>query len=45
MRNLHDDIASVLIDQPALQNRIQALAAEIEADYADTDDLLLICVL
>ena len=34
MRNLHDDIASVLIDQPALQNRIQALAAEIEADYA-----------
>ena len=45
MRNLHDDIASVLIDPQALQNRIQALAAEIEADYADSDDLLLICVL
>jgi len=45
MRNLHDDIAGILIDQQKLQARIQALAAQIEADYADIDDLLLICVL
>ena len=45
MRNLHDDIASILIDQQALSDRIRVLAAQIEADYADIDDLLLICVL
>ncbi|MBP6789259.1 MAG: hypoxanthine phosphoribosyltransferase [Candidatus Promineofilum sp.] len=45
MRNLHDDIASVLIDEPTLRDRVRALAAQIEADYADVDDLLLICVL
>ena len=45
MRNLHDDIASILIDQHALSDRIHVLAAQIEADYADIDDLLLICVL
>ncbi|MBP8950066.1 MAG: hypothetical protein KBG73_14585, partial [Candidatus Promineofilum sp.] len=45
MRNLHDDIASILIDQQTLSDRIRALAAQIEADYADTNDLLLICVL
>jgi hypoxanthine phosphoribosyltransferase len=45
MRNLHDDIASILIDEPTLRDRVRALAAQIEADYADVDDLLLICVL
>ena len=45
MRNPHDDIASILIDQQTLSDRIRALAAQIEADYADTNDLLLICVL
>lgn len=45
MRDLWADIDNVLIDEDALQARIKALAAEIEADYAGQDDLLLICVL
>ncbi len=45
MRNLHDDIASILINQQTISDRIHVLAAQIEADYADIDDLLLICVL
>ncbi|MGH2536238.1 MAG: hypoxanthine phosphoribosyltransferase [Candidatus Promineifilaceae bacterium] len=42
---LHDDVAEILIDEERLQARISELAAEIEADYRDVDDLLLICVL
>lgn len=45
MRDLWADIDNVLIDQDVLQARIKALAAEIEADYAGQEDLLLICVL
>lgn len=45
MRNLNDDIAHILIDERTLAERIQTLAAEIEADYKDIDDLHLICVL
>ncbi len=45
MRDLRNDIAKVLIDEKMLADRIQALAAEIEADHAHVDDLLLICVL
>lgn len=44
-RNLEDDIARVLIAEPKLQRRITELATDIEADYRDIDDLLLICVL
>lgn len=44
-RNLADDVASVLIDEQQLQARIKELASEIEADYRDQQDLLLICVL
>jgi hypoxanthine phosphoribosyltransferase len=44
-RNLEDDVASVMIDEAQLRNRVRELAAEIEADYADQEDLLLICVL
>ena len=44
-RDLEDDVASILIDEAQLQKRIGELAAKIEADYADRDDLLLICVL
>lgn len=44
-RNLLDDVARILIDEDELQARIKELAQEIEADYKDTDDLLLICVL
>src|SRR5690606_19861347 len=45
MRDIWADIDNILIDQDALQARIKAVAAQIEADYADQDDLLLICVL
>jgi hypoxanthine phosphoribosyltransferase len=44
-RDLEDDIASVLINEVQLQKRVGELAAQIEADYADKEDLLLICVL
>lgn len=43
--NLQDDIQKVLIDERTLQARIQALARQIEADYADKEDVLLLCVL
>lgn len=45
MRDLHNDIAKILIDEQALSERIRALASKIESDYAVIDDLLLICVL
>lgn len=45
MRDLRQDIAKVLIDEKMLADRIHELAAEIEADHAGVDDLLLICVL
>ncbi len=45
MRNLDDDIARILIDEPTLGARVKALAAQIEAEYAEADDLHLICVL
>ncbi len=45
MRDLHNDIAKILIDEQALAERIRVLADQIEADYAGNDDLLLICVL
>ena len=44
-RYLEKDVAKVLIDENRLQKRIQELAVEIEEDYRDIDDLLLICVL
>lgn len=45
MRDIWADIDNVLIDEATLQARVKALAEQIEADYADKDDLLLICVL
>ncbi|MBP6017247.1 MAG: hypoxanthine phosphoribosyltransferase [Candidatus Promineofilum sp.] len=45
MKDIWSDIATVLIDEDALQTRIRAMATQIEADYADDEDLLLICVL
>lgn len=43
--DLEDDVASVMINEAQLAQRIQEVAAAIEADYQDKDDLLLICVL
>ena len=45
MRDIWADIETVLIDEATLQARIQAVAAQLEADYAADEDLLLICVL
>ncbi len=45
MRDLWADIDKVLIDEATMQTRIKAMAAQIEADYAGEEDLLLICVL
>ncbi|MCA9920784.1 MAG: hypoxanthine phosphoribosyltransferase [Anaerolineales bacterium] len=45
VRNLHDDIDHVLIDEQKLQARIQEIAQQIEKDYKGLDDLLMICVL
>jgi hypoxanthine phosphoribosyltransferase len=43
--NLLDDIARILIDEETLQARVTEVAQEIEANYQEADDLLLICVL
>lgn len=45
LHRLEDDIARVLIDEETLQARIRDLATQIEEDYRDVDNLLLICVL
>lgn len=45
MRDIWADIETILIDEATLQARIKTVAAQIEADYAGQDDLLLICVL
>ena len=45
VRDLNSDIDHVLIDETALEMRIQEMAAEITADYEGIEDLLLICVL
>lgn len=38
-------VKDVLIDAEALQRRVAELGAQISADYAGADDLLLICIL
>lgn len=43
--NLEDNVLKVMINEQKLQQRIGELAAAIEADYAEVDDLVLICVL
>lgn len=45
MHDLHDDIAYVLLDEATIAQRIRELGAQIAADYADHEDLLLVCVL
>nr|MBP7045401.1 hypoxanthine phosphoribosyltransferase [Chloroflexota bacterium] len=45
VRDLHNDIDHVLIDEANLKTRIQAIAEEITADYDGIPDLLMICVL
>lgn len=45
MHNLQDDIAYVLLDEATIANRITELGRLIAADYADHEDLLMVCVL
>lgn len=45
MQDYSEFLAETLIDETTLQNRIAELGVEISHDYADTNDLLLICVL
>lgn len=45
MRDLQADIAYILIDEEAIAARIEKLARQITADYAEDEDLLLVCVL
>jgi len=45
IHDLYQDIDHVLISEEQIQARIAELVAEIEADYEDKEDLLLICVL
>ena len=47
MRDLRQDIAAVLIGQDELQQRIQAMARDIEAHYAQAgvEKIILLCIL
>ncbi len=41
----HADIERILIDTETIQRRVNELAAQINADYADVDELLLVGIL
>ena len=45
MQDYQEFLAETLIDGETLQNRIAELGKEVSNDYADSDDLLLICIL
>ncbi|MFK7800924.1 MAG: hypoxanthine phosphoribosyltransferase [Anaerolineae bacterium] len=45
MRDLYDDVDYILIDEQKLHSRIQEIGKQIEADYADSEDLLMVCIL
>ncbi len=45
LHDIYADIDHVLIDQESLNKRTAEMAAQIEADYSEAEDLLLICVL
>lgn len=45
MQNYQEILKKVLISQDELQTRITALADQINQDYADSEGLLLVCVL
>lgn len=44
-RTIHKDIAYVLLDHDHIQQRVQELAQQIDRDYADIEELLLVGVL
>jgi hypoxanthine phosphoribosyltransferase len=45
IHDLYQDIDHILISEEEIRQRIANIAAAIEADYAEDEDLLLICVL
>jgi hypoxanthine phosphoribosyltransferase len=45
MQDYQEVLAEILIDSETLQKRIRELGAEISADYAHSENLLLICIL
>jgi len=45
MQDYQEFLAETLIDGETLQSRIAELGKEVSNDYADSDDLLLICIL
>jgi len=45
MQDYHEFLAEILIDEETLQSRIAEIGKELSRDYADSDDLLLICIL
>lgn len=45
MQDYREFLAETLIDEKTLQGRIAELGEEISRDYANTDQLLLICIL
>ena len=45
LHDLYEDIDHILISEAQLKQQVATIAAAIEADYADEEDLLLICVL
>lgn len=45
MRDYREFLGEVLITEDQLQNRIAELGTQISRDYADKEDLLLVCIL
>ena len=45
MKDYREFLSETLIDEATLQQRIIEIGEEINRDYADTDNLLLICIL
>ena len=45
MRDLYNDIDYVLIDEEKLHGRIAEIGRQIDQDYADSENLLLLCIL
>lgn len=45
MQPYQEILREILIDEPTLQGRISELAAEINQDYKNENDLMLICIL
>ncbi len=45
MASYHDYLAEVLIDEATLHQRIQELGAQISQEYAQVEDLILVCIL